>query len=107
MHRDSEMIIGLTLGNDIAGTYVSLSPSGRYTLNDETGRIEFNPSTTLGFAHGLEKMFIPSACIYPSKMPFLDRHSITYHVIKQLWRSTRAGEGIATWYAYERESELI
>jgi hypothetical protein len=98
------VLLGLTLGNDLAGAYVRLAPGGQYTLDDETGAIEPSASPTLGFSHGLEKMLLPAACIYPSRTPFLDRHSITYHVLKQLWRSTRNGEGIASWYDYDKEN---
>jgi len=92
------VLLGVTLGNDIAEAYVGLSQGGRYTLDDETGRIEINASQTLGFSHGVEKILIPAACIYPTKFSFLDRHSITYHLLKQLWRSRQNGEGIASWY---------
>jgi len=98
------VLLGLTLGNDNAGTYVRLAPGGKYTLDDESGKIEPNASPTLGFSHGLEKMLLPAACVYPSRTPFLDQHSITYHILKQLWRSTRNGEAIASWYEYDKEN---
>jgi hypothetical protein len=75
------VLLGVTLGNDIAQAYVGLAQ-------------------TLGFAHGLEKILIPNTCFYPSS--FLDRHSITYHVLKQLWRKSQGGEVIASWYDKER-----
>lgn len=97
------VLLGLTLGNDFAGSYVALAPGGTYTLDEETGRIEPNATQALGFSHGLEKMLIPAACIYPSRMRFFERHSITYHLLRQLWRSGRSGEAIASWYGHDRE----
>ena len=91
---------GVTLGNDIAQAYTSLSPGGKYTLDNETGRIEINPSQTVGFSHGLEKLLIPAACRNPTEKSFLDRRSITYHVLKQLSRRGR-GEAILSWYDKE------
>jgi len=98
------VLLGLTLGNDIPAAYVSLAAGGKYTLDDASGRIESNASRSLGFSHGLEKMLIPGACVYPSRTAFLDRHSITYHVLKQLWASRQAGERIASWYEYDKEN---
>lgn len=102
--KPNVVLLGLTLGNDIAGAYVSLSAGGKYTLDEETGRIELNATQTLGFSHGLEKLLIPPTCIYPSRMHFLNRHSVTYHVLKQLWRSRQSGEAIGSWYGHDRES---
>lgn len=99
------VVLGVTLGNDVAQAYVSLSPGGRYTLDDETGVIETSPSQTLGFLHGLENKLIPAACTYPSS--FLDRRSITFHVLKQLWRTTRGGEGIMGWYQDKHPPKLF
>lgn len=90
------VLLGVTLGNDIAEAYLGLSPGGRYTLDDQTGTIITNGSRTLGFHHGLDKMFVPAACAYPAS--FLDRRSITYHVLKQLWRRRQNGERIMRWY---------
>lgn len=90
------VLLGVTLGNDIAQAYLGLSPGGKYTLDDQTGNIITNDSQTLGFNHGLEKMFVPAECTYPAS--FLDRRSITYHVLKQLWRSRQNGERIMSWY---------
>ena len=94
------VLLGVTLGNDIAQAYVGLTSGGKYTLNDETGDITINASQTLGFAHGLEKLTIPETCFYPSS--FLDRRSITYHVLKQLWRRSQNGEVMSSWYDKER-----
>ena len=93
------VLLGVTLGNDIAQAYLGLSPGGRYTLDDQTGAIETNASRTLGFNHGLDKMFVPAECTYPAS--FLDRRSITYHVFKQLWRRRNNGERIMSWYDKE------
>ena len=98
------VLLGLTLGNDIAGTFVSLAPGGKYEVDDETGKIELNRAPTLGFSHGLEKMLLPDTCINPSKTPFLDRHSITFHVLTKLWRTRRQGEAIASWYDYDKQN---
>ena len=94
------VLLGLTLGNDIAESYVALAPDGRFKFNDETASIEVNTSRTLGFTRGLEKMLIPAACAGPKKS-FLDRRSITFHLLKRLWRSRLNGEAIGSWYDKE------
>ena len=91
------VLLGVTIGNDIAESYVALAPDGRFKLDDETGSIEVNTSRTLGFTSGLEKMLIPSACAGVSES-FLDRRSITFHLLKRLWRSRQNGEAIVSWY---------
>lgn len=91
------VLLGVTLGNDIAESYVALAPDGRFKLNDETGRIEVNTSRTLGFSRGLEKMLIPAGCAGVTQS-FLDRRSITFHLMKRLWRSRQNGEAIVSWY---------
>ena len=91
------VLFGVTLGNDISQAYVGLLPGGQYELDDDTGKIESHASRTVGFVHGLEKISIPAACI-ANKASLLDRRSITYHLLKQLWRSREPGETIMSWY---------
>lgn len=91
------VLLGVTLGNDIAESYVALAPDGRFKLNDETGSIEVNTSRTLGFSRGLEKMLIPAGCAGVTDS-FLDRRSITFHLMKRLWRSRQNGDAIVSWY---------
>jgi hypothetical protein len=88
------VVLGITLGNDISGTYVAVGPSGKYTLDDASGQFRRNQIQTLGFAHGLEKHVIPQACIDPS---FFD-HFLTYRLVRQLLRSGNGGEAIGPWY---------
>ena len=99
------VLLGVTFGNDMSQSYVGLAPGGRFTLNDETGGITLNHSQTLGFAHGLEKISIPDACYYPSSI--LDRRSVTYRVLKRLWRRSRNGEAISSWYNKELPPKLF
>ena len=91
------VLFGVTIGNDISQAYVNLLPGGLYELDDKTGKIENNASRTVGFAHGLDKISIPAPCI-ANKASLLDRRSITYHLLKQLWRIREPGETIMSWY---------
>lgn len=56
------VLLGITLGNDIAQSFIGLDHDGTYILDDKAPRIVKNPNNTLGFAHGLETKIIPTTC---------------------------------------------
>lgn len=60
MHPDV-VLLGITLGNDIAQSYVGLDPKGGYILSLERGEvhIELNKHQQLGYIHGLENFKFP------------------------------------------------
>jgi len=55
------VLLGITLGNDIAESYVGLDPQGQYILNLEQGtvHIDINKNPQIGYAHGLETYKLP------------------------------------------------
>lgn len=55
------VLMGITLGNDIAQSYLGIDPGGPYRLELERDRYEIavNETTTLGFRHGLETLYVP------------------------------------------------
>ena len=62
------VLLGITLGNDIAQAYLALDPRGTYILPKNPGAvlIEKNPvPDKIGFQHGLENLFLPDDYLQP------------------------------------------
>ena len=58
------IILGLTLGNDIAESYERLDQKGRFVLNDEDGSVRMNVNPPQGrFEDDLKKLLIPEECL--------------------------------------------
>ena len=84
-------MLGITLGNDIAQSYVSRHP------------------TSIGFRHGLEQFNIPDHC-------FVQRSSIKKAVIKKLYDLSRSrlskaifkpADDISNWYGRKEKLKLF
>lgn len=66
------VLMGITLGNDLAGAYIGIDPRGRFTLHheDDSMTIERNIiDDPIGFRHGLEVYEIPQECLDPNAEP--------------------------------------
>jgi hypothetical protein len=62
------VLLGITLGNDIAQSYLNLDPRGMYILNLEQGQVHIAINTKKpkrGFQHGLESYRIPPSYLEP------------------------------------------
>lgn len=60
------VLLGITLGNDIAESYISLDPQGTYILEADSGAVCVSNNTEepkIGFLHGLEKYDLPEDCL--------------------------------------------
>jgi hypothetical protein len=104
--RPHLVLLGITLGNDIAQTYLSLDPKGHFILDESTGSVTLNPTPTLGFNHGLESKLIPPSCVDQTRHSFADR-SVTFRLLKQLLRRRRRGESIISWYGSKQYPKLF
>lgn len=108
------IILGISLGNDIAQSYVGLDPKGGYILNDETGEIVINPRSEIGFMHGLEKFMIPNEClterVIAEEGESIKDRSIIYRLPKELLKryiKKFKGESIVSWYGDKQNPRLF
>ena len=58
-YRPHLVLLGLTLGNDIAQTYVAVDPHGAYRFDADAAVVPRDEEATLGFRHGLEGALVP------------------------------------------------
>ena len=80
------VLLGITLGNDIAQSYVGLDPKGIYILNMEHGKIQIenNKNQKLGYTHGLENYKLPPEYL-DSCLPRLLGHVTMWWKWSCLW----------------------
>jgi len=103
------VLLGITLGNDIAQVYISLDPLGTYILDDSTAEIIPKASRPLGFKHGLENKLIPGSCIDEKKKPrrsLLSRF-VTFRLLKTVFNKRHSGESISSWYGDKEKPRLF
>jgi len=63
------IVMGITLGNDIAQSYLGIDPAGPYRLErlDDGFEISRNETIELGFRHGLETLYVPEPFLEPRR----------------------------------------
>jgi hypothetical protein len=97
------VLLGITLGNDIAQAYLALDPRGGYTLSLKPGETLIKKNRTpptIGFTSGLEKLFIPPAYLKERGTLAEAIHRTRWwfkrlRLVKMLWPDAVA---ITSWY---------
>jgi hypothetical protein len=97
--RPRAVLLGVTLGNDIAQTYVSLDRQGPYRL--EAGGADARVArrreeATLGFRHGLETLLIPAEHREPASV--WRRAAVKLEHLRVLGWVHESAWPIASWY---------
>jgi hypothetical protein len=93
------VLLGITLGNDIAQTHVALDPRGSFVLDvqDDAVRIERREAeATLGFRHGLETRLIPDG--YRESKSLLRRAAVKLEHLRIVGWVHRTAWPIGSWY---------
>jgi hypothetical protein len=60
------VLLGITLGNDLAQTYLALDPRGEFALHRDANGLTVSrilPEDPIGFRHGLESVLVPASCL--------------------------------------------
>jgi hypothetical protein len=60
------VLLGITLGNDLAQTYLALDPRGEFALHRDADGLtvsRIHPEDPVGFRHGLESLLVPPDCL--------------------------------------------
>jgi hypothetical protein len=122
--RPMIVLLGITLGNDIAQAYVAIDPHGAYTFSDGSEDTELILNTAvprIGFRHGLETLIIPTDCLTATKVSSADRSSsigatamleslATYRLIRDELMGRRLrhdSKAIASWYGADQAPRLF
>jgi hypothetical protein len=93
------VLLGITLGNDIAQTHVALDPQGPFLLDVEADTIHIerkDGETTLGFRHGLETLLIPDE--HRESKPVLRRAAVKLEHLRIVGWVHRSAWPIGSWY---------
>lgn len=93
------VLLGITLGNDIAQTYVALDARGPFRLDvkGDTVRIERREGeTTFGFRHGLETLLIPDE--HRESKHALQRAAVKLEHLRIVAWVHRSAWPIGSWY---------
>jgi hypothetical protein len=101
------LLLGITLGNDIAQSYLEIDPAGPLLLTENGGSfaIERREHSTLGFRHGLETYFVPETALAPQ--PLVTRAALVLDRSRFRERLGRAAWPIASWYGDRRRPRLF
>jgi len=104
------VLLGLTLGNDVAQAYLSLDPRGSHVLHDTTDTVSIETrDPELGFTHGLETLLIPESALRPWAWSDQVRWQVD-HVVKQIrliQMVFRPSYPIMSWYTEYRHPKLL
>jgi hypothetical protein len=93
------VLLGITLGNDIAQTHVALDPRGPFRLDveEDAVRIEHREGeATFGFRHGLETLLIPDADRESKRA--LQRAAVKLEHLRIVGWVHRSAWPIGSWY---------
>jgi len=93
------LILGITLGNDIAQAYIGLHPRGPYDLevSPDSVRLTLREGVKdpIGFRHGLEELELPGACFGSEPDAGKIGHGAFYSNAIMLIRRAVAGRSLA------------
>jgi hypothetical protein len=106
--RPHVVLLGITLGNDLAQTHVALDPRGPFRLEagPESIRIERREGeATVGFRHGLETLWIPDEHREPKSV--MRRAAVKLEHLRVLEWVYDAAWPIASWYGEPSRPNLF